>query len=142
MRARPTSAAVLVLAVVGMICGSGCGGQDGYRVSGTVTFADNPVPAGMIYFEPDSTRGNSGPTGFAPIKDGRFDTAAQGRSRGTNGGPQRVRIDGHEPSPAGEFAETGGRRLFEGYSVFVDLPKAASIHNFDVPGDVIEPSRQ
>lgn len=135
MTTRSMPTAVLVLAVGGMISGGGCGGKDGYRISGTVTFAERPVPAGMIYFEPDSTWGNSGPTGFAAIKDGRFDTAAPGRSRGTNGGPQRVRIDGYEPSPAGEFAETGGRRLFEGYSVSIALPKAASVHDFVVPGD-------
>lgn len=119
----------------------GCSQGDGiprYRVSGTVTFGGNPVPAGMIYFNPDMKKGNNGPPGFAEISAGRFDTASKG-SRHVIAGAHEVVIEGHDPGPANGVSEASGRRLFGGYRVPLDLPAAASQHTFEVPA---EASRQ
>jgi hypothetical protein len=101
----------------------GCG-SSGSDVSGEVTFAGKPVPAGRIYFNPDFSKNNNGPQGFAEIIDGRFDTRAGGHP--ACGGPTVVLIRGNDggsdPVP-----------LFDGYQVALDLPTAASVQEFAVP---------
>lgn len=102
------------------------------RVHGTVTHGGKPVPRGVIVFDPDVTKGNRGPQGYALIQDGRFDTALAG-CRGTAGGAMVVRIDGSTPGAAGEDATTAGGALFPSYEVRVDLPATENEQNFDVP---------
>ncbi len=48
-------------------------------VHGSITFQGKPVPAGTIVFEPDASRGNQGPSGFANITDGQYDTRDGGK---------------------------------------------------------------
>lgn len=113
---------------------AGCGGPAGpkrYRVRGEVTFQGDPIPAGMVVFEPDATQGNSGPQGFAPLTDGRYDTAAGGK--GAVGGPQVVRITGFDGIPLDDDAPSG-RPLFNKYETNVDLPEESTTLDFDVPG--------
>jgi len=126
-RATP-ALGLLVLAAV-----AGCGerGPERFRVSGTVTHAGRPVQLGRIVFEPDTSRGNDGPQGFAPIENGRFDTSGP-HCRGTVGGPMRVRIDGFEIK-AGEDAAASGTLLFPSYEEAIDLPRAAVERDFVVP---------
>jgi len=100
--------------VAALACGAlaalGCNGGDGisrYRVSGTVSFDGHPVP-------------------------GRYDTTAKG-GRHAIAGPHQVVIEGHDPGPAGAAGEVAGRPLFGGHRVSLDLPAAASQHDFDVP---------
>lgn len=109
----------------------GCGERPPtqYHVSGNVTFGGKPVPAGSILFEPDTTKGNQGPAGFAKIKDGKYDTRNSGQ--GTVGGPHVVRITGLDGIPAEELPE--GALLFPEYKTEVDLPKQNSTQDFDVP---------
>ena len=45
--------------------------------------------AGRVIFEPDTTQGNSGPGGYANIRDGYYETL---RGKGAVGGPHRVRV--------------------------------------------------
>src|SRR5204862_378695 len=73
-------------AIVGVLglAAVGCG-ESRVEVSGEVTFDGKPVPAGRIYFNPDFTKGNDGPQGYADIKDGKFDTRNKGK--GACGGP-------------------------------------------------------
>jgi hypothetical protein len=57
---------------------AGCGKKDPenvVHVRGTATYAGRPIPRGMIVFEPDPSKGSSGPQGHADIKDGHFDTS-------------------------------------------------------------------
>jgi hypothetical protein len=71
-RLRPWAPAVvtgLALALTG--CG---GGTQRIRISGQVTFQGKPVPYGNLVFEPDQSKGNRGPQGYAKIQDGRYDT--------------------------------------------------------------------
>ena len=94
----------LAFALVAVVClgSTGCGesGPKRYRISGTVTYKGEPVPAGTVMFEPDSSAGNSGAPGSAAIKDGKFDSAEDGA--GFIGGPHRITIqafDGKNPDP-------------------------------------------
>lgn len=113
---------------------SGCGrrGPERFRVHGTVMHAGAPVPLGRIVFEPDFSRGNRGPQGFAPIENGRFDTAAK-FCQGVVGGPMVVRIDGFERIGNAEDASTAGRRLFDTFETRLVLPREATARDFDVP---------
>jgi len=101
---------------------AGCGGGGaGVEVTGEDTFNGNPVPAGRVYFNPDTTKGNDGPQGFAVIRDGKFDTRDGGRR--AHGGASVAVIQGHEKSndPNPNFV---GDPLFVEYSTPIDLPTA------------------
>jgi hypothetical protein len=111
----------------------GCGrrGTERFRVSGTVTHAGKPVQLGRVVFEPDAARGNDGPQGFAPIENGRFDTAGP-HCKGSIGGPMRLRIDGFEMT-GGEDAAASGKLLFPPHEEAIDLPRADAVRDFVVP---------
>ena len=100
MTTRP-AAALLFLATVG--CGSG---ERLHPVSGTATFDGKPIPAGIIYFDPDPTKGGKGTQGFASIKDGKYSTGVEGQ--GVRGGAYIIRITGYDGKPANEVAAGQG----------------------------------
>ncbi len=106
---------------------AGCGRKKGLtEISGTVTYKNAPVPAGMISIEPDPSRDNHGPQCAAGIADGVF------RSRynfGSVSGPVVIRVDGYTGVPEGE--SFGGRPLFPSYEFTAEIPEAAS-HTLDV----------
>ena len=133
-RRTAVALAALALLVPAAVVVTGCGpkGPALHRIRGTVSFAGRPVPRGVIFFDPDVAKGNRGPQGFALIKDGRYDTAAEG-CRGTSGGAMVVRIDGSEPVPGAEDATTADRPLFPTYEERIDLPAGSTDKNFDVP---------
>lgn len=130
----------LLPALIACAAAAGCGGDSTHRVSGTVTFKGQPVPAGKIYFMPDGLKGNSGPTGYATIRDGKYDTSAEG-GRGAGKGPMIVAIEGSDPSAEGkkEKGDTSGevtiKTLFPRYETATDLPGSDTEKNFDVPAD-------
>jgi hypothetical protein len=75
---------------------AGCGGNDGpprHRFSGAVSVEGQAVPFGEIIISPDASKKNSGPQGRAPVKDGKFDTAAS-RGMGVGGGAVIIRVNG------------------------------------------------
>ncbi len=131
----PADRALGVSLALGLVLASaaGCGerGPERFRVSGTVTHAGRPVQLGRIVFEPDTSRGNDGPQGFAPIENGRFDTSGP-HCRGTVGGPMRVRIDGFEMKD-GEDAAASGKLLFPSYEEAANFPRATVERDFVVP---------
>lgn len=114
----------------------GCGGDGTYRVSGKITFNGDPVPAGKIYFMPDGSKGNTGPTGFADIRDGYYDTSARG-GRGYPGGPTVIAVEGIDPSGPPPKADPSGevtaRVLFPRYEITADLPKSSTTKDIEVP---------
>ncbi len=122
----------------------GCGGSDApevYHVSGTVTFDGKPVPAGRIRFVPDTSKGNSGPPGYAQIVDGKFDTESEG-GQGHVSGPMIVSIQGHDPATQGEASPddldaepSGGGALFPTYQTPVELPKETTTQDFKIPAE-------
>jgi hypothetical protein len=123
----------------------GCGGK-GHRVSGKVTFNGQPVPAGKIFFIPDASKGNSGPTGYADIRDGSYDTSAKG-GRGTdNGGAVIVAIEGYDPNAPATKDEQSGEEirplLFPRYETHTELPTSSTTKDFDVPASAATPGGQ
>jgi hypothetical protein len=97
--------------------------SDRQRVSGTVTFQGEPIPYGDILFTPDDAQKNSGPQGFATIRNGRFDTSSAD-GKGYGGGPAVIRITG--------LSAEGGTLLCE-YEFRIELPRGDSTNAFDVP---------
>lgn len=113
-----------LLMAVGCAIASGCAQEEGpqrYRVSGTVTHKGAPVPIGVIQFRPDASQGNSGPPGFADIKDGTFDTNVSGK--GTIGGPHLITIDAFNGRNIDPDIRPNGDPLVSGYQKRVDLEK-------------------
>jgi hypothetical protein len=103
----------------------------GSGVSGTVTFDGQPVPFGRIVFTPDREAGNSGPQGFAEIRNGAYDTAS---GKGTVGGPQVVQITGFGADPATGDEENPVPALFPEFETKCDLPKSSIVAGFRRPG--------
>lgn len=122
-----TAGVAALCAVLLAGCGSATDGPQRYRLSGKVTFNGQPVPAGQIIFEPDTSAGNSGPQGYAEIVDGAYRTD----DKGPVGGPQRIRISGYEGVSSDE--NHPATTLFSDYQTTADLPKANSELDFDVP---------
>ena len=112
------------------LVGCGTDGPPRFDVAGQVTFRGQPVPAGTIIFEPDSTKGNDGPQGMAPIENGTYSTAKGGR--GTVGGPHHVTILGCDGVNLSETSPQG-KPLFAPHVTTADLPKERSTFDFVVP---------
>ena len=124
MRATRTAALACALALV-----AGCGGEDRlYDVSGTANYDGQPIPAGIIYFDPDDAAG--GTQGFANIKDGKFTTAVDGK--GVRGGKYTVRVSGYDGKPANE-APLGQPLWTPEYEFKKELPKQNSELTIEVP---------
>lgn len=132
--ASPTCRGLVATALLAAcLAGAGCAG-DGvrrYRVTGKVTFDGEPVPAGTIYFNPDPAAGKDGPSGFAAIVDGMFDTRGP-RGRGPIAGAHTILVDGHVP-PKDSAADAGGKVLFQRFELKQELPAADSTFDVDVP---------
>lgn len=138
---RTILAARLPLVAAGLaLLTLGCGGDQGYRVSGKVTFKGQPIPVGKIYFNPDGSKGNTGPSGYANIKDGQYDTSAEG-GRGFVGGPVVISIEGFDPNTKGDKikGDTSGevtiKSLFPRYEIAAELPKSSNTKDIDVPAE-------
>jgi hypothetical protein len=121
MRLPSRGFAVLVLALL-----TGCGPREEklYRVSGTVTHGGKPVPKGLIFFDPQG----EGPSGFANIVEGKYDTTQGG---GIRGGAYSVRVNGFNgiPGPDAPF----GQALFPEYMGTKELPAEDSTYDLDIP---------
>ena len=120
----------------------GCGGAQGNRVTGKITFKGQPVPAGKVYISPDSSQGNSGATGYADIKDGTYDTSAAG-GRGAVSGPVVISIEGMDPNPPpGAEPDVTVSVLFAHYEMKADLPEGEAVQDIDVPAEAANPPVQ
>jgi len=129
----------MLMAILFMGCGSERA-SDTYHVSGSVNFDGEPIPAGQIRFVPDGSQGNSGPAGYAQIKDGKYDTSAEG-GKGHPGGALIVHIDGYDPNAETIEAEGGeeiSEPLFPTYQTTVELPKEESSKDFNVPAEAAD----
>ncbi len=109
---------------------AGCSsGDKSLQISGTVRFQEQPVPAGLIYFNPDAAQKFDAPQGFARIKDGRFSTAHEGR--GILPGPYVVRVLIYDGKPAKGAPQ--GQPLRAPYEEKVSLSADRTTVNFDIP---------
>ena len=120
MRGWAWAAAVLT---AGAVVGCSDGEVKRHQVSGEAKFDGQPIPYGEVLFTPDGSKKNSGPQGIALIRDGKYDTAAEG-GKGFAGGPTVVRVTG--------FTGPGGKLLCE-VEIPTDLPAGDATHNIDVP---------
>lgn len=121
-----------LLVLTGLLL-SGCGNSKASHVSGKVTFDGKPVPAGKVYILPDGSKGNSGVSGFADIKDGKYDTKLPG---GQAAAPGAVifAVEGIDPVPPPNAApDVTSTVLFPRYEVSGDLAAKASTKDIDVP---------
>ena len=129
MRVSPRGLTVAGL-VLGLAALAGCSNEEKlYRVSGTVTHDGKPVATGLIFFDPDGTKGTAGGQGFANILNGKYDTAEEGK--GVRGGSYLVRVNGFDGKEANEAPF--GQALFPEYTTNKDLPTADSELIIDVP---------
>jgi hypothetical protein len=121
MRAAWLCAFLLVL--------TGCGASDAGRfdVSGTVTYAGQPVTTGMVYFDPDYSKGSDGVQGYAEIVNGRFSTRESGR--GLGGGKYVVRIRGYGSAAPGMMPAP----LFDEHVTAAEVAQASESLAFEVP---------
>jgi hypothetical protein len=107
----------------------GCGREEKlYHVSGTVTFEGNPVPAGTVFFDPVAGGGAKG-QGFATIKNGEFDTAADGR--GLAPGKYSIRVLGFDGKESNDAPR--GKSLFPEYTTAHDQPADKARIEIKVP---------
>lgn len=133
IRRRWPAAGIAAVAGVGaMLVAAGCSrapaGPQRYPVSGSVTFAGQPVPAGRIVFEPDRAAGNSGPAAYGSIVAGRFTTYPR---MGAVEGPHVVQISGFDGKAFGELSE--GRPLFPDHTTSATVPARPATIDFTVP---------
>jgi hypothetical protein len=135
MSARFRGAAAIAALLVA--CGSlvGCGSQHAGHVSGKVTFKGQPVPAGKVYITPDGSKGNTGPTGFATITNGTYDTAAAGGQAAASGAVI-IAVEGIDPKPPpGAGPDVTTTVLFARYEKQVELTDSNGTHDIDVPAE-------
>ena len=120
---------------------AGCGGGDtGNRVSGKISFKGTPVPAGKIYINPDGTKGNNGPSGFADITNGTYDTSAPG-GKGAVAGAVTFVIEGLDPTPPpGAGPDVTTTILFSNYQVPFELTAGDNVKDIDVPAEAAQPA--
>ncbi|QDU63798.1 hypothetical protein Pan216_46790 [Planctomycetes bacterium Pan216] len=133
----------LALCFLGLTLLTGCGGKSAgpprYDVSGAVTFDGKPVPAGVLMFRPDASKGNSGPATTIRIVDGAFDTQVAGM--GVVPGEHKVTITGYDgmTDTANELPD--GRPLFRRYEEQATIGEEATTIDFDVPKSASEPAK-
>lgn len=121
MRIQQTLALLLIASMIG--CGKS--GVQRLDLSGAITHNGKPVPAGQIRFEPNASKGGSGPAGYTSIVDGRFDTSSE--DKGPVPGPVRIKVTGYVSSKA--FAPA----MFPTYTYEVDIVESSRSFDIDVP---------
>ena len=140
---RPSSKALLLLLGVSGIAASGCGGGSNdpvrYDLRGKVTCDGRPVRKGMIYFTPDSTQGNDGPSASAAVISGIYKTAP---SAGVIRGPHIVTINDDDRNRKGQAPEGGSQSQFGIYKTTAEIGAETSSLDFDVPAANISARRK
>lgn len=110
---------------------AGCGNSERlYDVTGTVTWNGQPVPMGLVFFDPDAVQGGAGLQGYATIKDGKFTTAVEGRGLAA-AGKYGIRVLGYDGKPREELPF--GQPLFDEHQESRELPAANSELTLTVP---------
>ncbi len=122
----------IVLTLCALCVGCGGGGDEArkFDVSGTVNYKGNPVKFGTVIFDPDRTKGNSGPQGIADIRDGKYDTSGR---IGVSGGAYNVVINGYNEQPNVNDESSSVKPLFPEFRKAIDLPQSSTTMNFDIP---------
>lgn len=100
---RTLTAFLMAMVLIGLAsCGPG-NGLNLARVRGTVTFEGEPIRNGTVLFEPDESKGTTGPQAVGTIlTDGTFVLSSQDPGDGAVIGTHRVGILGLEENPSDE----------------------------------------
>lgn len=120
------------LVLFSVLAVTGCGDSDkrAHHVKGKVTFGGNPVAAGSVQFIP--AKGNSGPSGYAEIVNGEFDTSKSG-NKGTVGGKHMVVIQAFDGKADPQAELPMGKRLREEYRTIYEIPaEEMTTKNFEI----------
>jgi hypothetical protein len=116
---------------------TGCGGSSGNHISGKITFQGQPIPAGKVYFMPDSSKGVSGQTGYADIVNGTYDTRKPG-GQGCITGSVIIAVEGMDPTPPPNAGpDAGGTSLFPRYEQPGEITSSAMTMDIDVPKEAL-----
>ena len=123
-----------------LVLASGCNDNSAGRVAvwGNVTWKGQAVPKGVVYFSPDTKKGNKGPQGYALIKDGRFDTR-DAMSKGCVTGSQVAIVHGC----SGEGVNSRfpyGRNLFAPFEISLDVPAEGGQTDLIIPESAPRPA--
>ncbi len=131
-----------LFAAIGSLGIASCGrGIAEIEVSGTATYQGQPIPSGVIYFEPTVAAGKTAPTGFAIIREGRFRTES-GRCPGPGSYVARVTggdgrstglVASLDPESPPEQAMQLGTAWFRDREIPVDLPNKDIVIELEVP---------
>jgi hypothetical protein len=121
-----------MLAIVVCAAIAGCNGDSLYDVKGTVSIGGEPVPAGVIWFDPHIAKANTnGPQDYAQIKDGKFDTRQNGR--GVKPGLYTIRVEAFDGKPANELP-LGKPLINPPYETSREFKADAVTISIDIPG--------
>lgn len=120
---------ILSVILASLVMCVGCGDDGKYKVSGTVNFKGNPVPAGEIRFTPD--KGNVAPMVLVRIKNGTYETPDD---KGLVGGHYQLRVSGFgsAANSSDPTAPDFGKPLFDTYREDVEFPREDYEHNIDI----------
>lgn len=102
-------------------CGQDSSSVKRYQLSGTVSFQGSPVPYGEVYFSPDQSAGNDGPSSVTSIQDGKYRLPQE---QGIVGGKYKIQVQAYESEPShdadGELVL--GKKLFPEQELLAELP--------------------
>lgn len=116
--------------VMAALLAAGCSqGPKTFDVTGTVTYKNAPVPAGMVWLDPATTDSSGGAQGYAKIVDGKFTTAEGGR--GVAAGQFTVRVELADGKPGAELPM--GKPLRSEYQTTVTISADKAALQLDVP---------
>jgi hypothetical protein len=109
-----------------VVIGCNPGSLKRYQVSGTVTFDGQPVAEGEIRFSPDNTKGNTGPQGYAAIKNGNFKTL---KETGVIVGPMYATVTAVDPIKGEEKNDGSSSRkiIFENWNYAFEMPAQSHV---------------
>jgi hypothetical protein len=122
---------LLVLAML-LPLAAGCSSSEGKKaqVSGKVTFNGQPVPAGWISFQPDSSQGNPGrEVRLVKIKDGVYDSSKEKDAAGVYPGPTIIFIAGFDGKALPRYPQ--GKQIFNPHELRETVQPG--MKDFDVP---------
>jgi len=126
--------ALLAAVLVGF---TGCADDKLEDVTGTVTHDGAPVPAGVVWFDPDPNHPGNPPQGYAYIKDGKFNSTEKGR--GVKPGAYLIRVEAFDGKPGNELPL--GKPLFTDYEEKRDLPAGKVDMELKIPKQLARSSK-